>query len=266
MNKKYLEILKNRYKVILYCQIGRTLDLAEFSINSAIENAGIEFDKDFQIIFVCWKTEHHVYEWLDKNNYAYFDMEYDEGMGFLWNLYKGWNIGYELGYKISDFVCPIATDHAFAPNWLINLLKNGKQNRIVNCKLIEPGTLPTLHSAVNLGLTTKDEFNYKKWEQVYSYYLKHYENKIVFDDCIPNERGGAYGHRLDAMPFLCHKDVWEKIGPMAQVLLQNNLTGDTDFFNRAKMSGVEIVKALDAISYHCGGVETQLNKKKNIYT
>ena len=45
-----------------------------------------------------------------------------------------------------------------------------------------------------------------------------------------------------------------------------NVTGDTDFFNRCKSGKVEVVKSLDAISYHCGGLETRINEKKGIYT
>ena len=46
----------------------------------------------------------------------------------------------------------------------------------------------------------------------------------------------------------------------------NNITGDTDFFNRCKAGGVNVIKALDAISYHCGGLEATKNKKDGVYT
>jgi len=36
-------------------------------------------------------------------------MEYDEGKGFLWNLYKGWNLGHDVGFKYANYVVPIAT-------------------------------------------------------------------------------------------------------------------------------------------------------------
>jgi UDPglucose 6-dehydrogenase len=42
--------------------------------------------------------------------------------------------------------------------------------------------------------------------------------------------------------------------------MKDGTTGDTDFFNRCRAGGVEIVKALNSISYHCGGIETYRNE------
>ena len=256
-------------KVILYCQIGGSLDMADFSITRAIENAGLEYKKEFDIFFICWKTPDKTYKWLQDNNYKYVDMKYDEGKGFLWNLYKGWNLGYEVGYNHGDYICPIATDHSFYKNWLANLLKNGKENRIVNCKLIEPGTLPTLHTARNFGLTTEEDF---KEEEFLTFAEELYEqgkDKLVMS-------AAEHGHRLDAMPFLVPRDVWDRFGPMNKWSVNNSpdprneyvmdITGDTDFFNRCESGGVEVTKALDAISYHCGGIETKRNQSQGIYT
>jgi len=257
-------------KVVMYCQIGGAIDMAEFSINSAIENAGLPVE-DFDLVFICWKTPPKTYEWLKKNNYKYVDMKYDEGRGFLWNLYKGWNLGYKIGLEHADFICPIATDHAFYTNWLKNLLKHGKENRIVNCKLIEPGTISTLHTYINLGLTVEQEFQQEKFDQFCGFLMEGKEDKLVIEDIdglYHQNRGigGTYGHRLDAMPFLVHRSVWNKFGPMNQGLNIYGTTGDTDFFDRCRMGGVEIAKSLDAISYHCGGAETKRNQAQGIYT
>ena len=219
-------------KVVMYCQIGGSIDMAEFAINGefgAIKNAGLS-DEDFDIVFICWKTPEHTYKWLNDNNFKYVEMEYDEGKGFLWNLYKGWNYGYEVGLEHTDYICPIATDHAFHKNWLANLLKHGKENRIVNCKLIEPGTLETLHTARNLGKTIEGEFKGDEFVE----FCESLEtpDELVFEGCNPSFRGGTYGHRLDAMPFLLHRSVWENFGPMNLTLDEHRITGDTNFFNR----------------------------------
>lgn len=234
-------------KVVLYCQVGKAIDMLDFSIEQAISNSGM-IKEDFDIVMICWRTSEEVYDYIKKKNFKYVDMKYDSDKDFLWNLYKGWNLGYEIGFKHADYVCPIATDHAFHKNWLKNLHSWVKPNRIVNCKLIEPGTLPTLHTSVNLGLTLPNEFQQEKFLKISEALLDH--------NLVDNE--DKYGHRLDAMPFICPKDVWERFGPMAQTMI-NNITGDTDFFNRCKNGGVEITKALDSISYHCGGLETRRN-------
>ena len=258
-------------KVVMYCQIGGSIDMAEFAINGeygALKNTGLP-DEDFDIVFICWKTPAHTYEWLKKNNFKYVEMEYDEGKGFLHNLYKGWNFGYTVGFEHgADFICPIATDHAFHKNWLKNLLKHGKDNRIVNCKLIEPGTLPSLHTTRNFGPTINGEFNPSGFVDFCNSLEK---NELVFDNIngLFHENwgvGGTYGHRLDAMPFLTPKDVWDRFGPMLHTTNQYGTTGDTDFFDRCRVGGVEITKSLDAISYHCGGLETRRNQSNGIYT
>lgn len=254
-------------KVVMYCQLGGAIDMADFSVSRAIENSGMD-EQDFDIVFICWKTPRHSYKWLSDNNYKYVDMIYDEGKGFLWNLYKGWNYGYEVGFKYADYICPIATDHSFHKDWLKNLIKNCKENRIVNCKLIEPGTLPSLHTTRNLGSTIEGQFDQKAFE-LFADSVS--EDKLVFDNIgglyhQNNGIGGSYGHRLDAMPFVVPRGVWEKFGPMKKILNEYGTTGDTDFFDRCRVGGVEVTKALDAISYHSGGVETKRNQLVGLYT
>lgn len=252
-------------KVGLYCQLGGALDMANFSIKSAINNAGLP-KEEIELIFVTWKSKPYVYEWLKVNNFKYYEMPYDEGKGFLWNLYKGWNAGYEQLFPHVPLVCPIATDHYFYNNWLKNLVKNCKDNRIVNCKLVEPGILETLHTSKNYGVTVEGQFRKEEFDTWAEKFVQDHKDKLVFDDCIPNDKGGKYGHRLDAMPFVVPLDVWKKFGPMLQTLDQFGITGDTNFFNRCKAGGVEITKALDAISYHSGGAETARNRAEGIYT
>jgi len=236
-------------KIVLYCQVGKAVDMLDFSISDAITKAGMP-KEDFDIFFICWKTSPEVYEYLKKKNYKIVEMEYDADKDFLWNLYKGWNFGYEVGFKYADYICPIATDHAFYDDWLKKLFEWAKPNRIVNCKLIEPGTLPSLHTTMDLGLTLPEQF---KKEEFISLAKSLYKNELVDDD-------KEYGHRLDAMPFILPKDVWERFGPMLKTLNKKKITGDTDFFDRCKKGGVEIVKALNSISYHCGGLETRRNE------
>ena len=40
----------NNPKVVMYCQIGNSLDMAKFSIKSAIENSGMK-EEDIDILF-----------------------------------------------------------------------------------------------------------------------------------------------------------------------------------------------------------------------
>lgn len=235
-------------KIVLYCQVGKAVDMLDFALNSALKNAGMP-KEDFDIFMICWKTSDEVYEYLREKKFKYIDMDYDSDKDFLWNLYKGWNLGLDEGFKHANYVCPIATDHAFYKDWLKNLYAWAKPNRIVNCKLIEPGTLHTIHIIKNLGVTTEGSFREKEFIELCESIYKH--------ELITDEK--KYGRRLDAMPWICSKDVWERFGPQSPILI-NKITGDVDFFNRIKDGGVENTKALDSISYHCGGLETRSNK------
>jgi hypothetical protein len=124
---------------------------------------------------------------------------------------------------------------------------------------------------MNLGLTTEEEFEQDTFDRLCNLLIQDNTDTLVVEDIqgpYHENRGlgGSYGHRLDAMPFLVPRDVWDRFGPMNQILNQYGITGDTDFFDRCKMGGVEITKSLDAISYHCGGAETERNKTKGVYT
>ena len=255
-------------KIVMYCQIGRYLEEAEFSVTSAIENAGMS-EEDFDIVFLTWKSSDEAHQWLKDKNYKSVEIGYDEGKGFLWNLYRGWNAGYPIALEHADYVCPIATDHYFHKNWLANLYKNCAENTIVNCKLIEPGNQYSIHTCRNFGVTNYSEFKMDEWNPFADALYEAAEGQVATDEV-------AYGHRFDAMPFALSRDVWERFGPMNKFSVDNspdpmgiyvnNITGDTDFFNRCKAGGVNVIKALDAISYHCGGLEATKNKKDGVYT
>ena len=62
-------------KVVLYCQVGKATDMLDFSINQAINNAGLP-KEDFDIFMICWRTS-EVYEYLGKRNFKYVDMKHD---------------------------------------------------------------------------------------------------------------------------------------------------------------------------------------------
>jgi hypothetical protein len=138
-------------------------------------------------------------------------------------------------------------------------MKHNKPNRLTNCKLIESGVMPSLHSTINLGATLDGEFKQDKFDKFCDYLMIDGRGKLAVNEL-------AYGHRFDASPFLMPKDVWENYGPWNLTLDSRGITGDTAFFDKCRESGVEIVKSLDAISYHYGAAETVRNQKKGVYT
>lgn len=243
-------------KVCVAMPLGKSLDLARFSVASLINNAGLEFKKEFDLIFITCKTSNEVFSWIKENNYACVDVPYIENGGFIKNLYNWWNTGHDESLKKAEYAINVGSDHAYYKDWLKNMILWARPNRIVNCKLIEPGCLPSLHTTMNLGRTTYNEFNQTLFHQLCQ---AIYKDELITDEV-------AYGHRLDASPYAIPKDVWERFGPMIDYIRPDGITGDTDLFDRMRLGGVEITKALNSISYHCGGLETQQGNSEKRYT
>jgi hypothetical protein len=184
-------------------------------------------------------------------DYPIFDLNQNISKGFLHNLYTAWNTGYEIGFERgADYVIPMGSDHSFYHNWAKYLVEYAAPNRIVNCKLIESGNCPSLHTCRNFGPTTYEGFAQEEFDRFC---------KSIWQDRLVMSKH-EYTHRLDAMPMLVPRDVWERFGPMRKDLNPKDITGDTDFFDRCEAGGVEITKSLASISYHVGAAETKRNQ------
>lgn len=254
---------QTNFKLIITCQVGKSLDLAKFAIASAIENAGMEFRKDFEICFICWRTSEEVYEWLNDCGYWYVDMPCEDfsEIGFVKTLYRGWRLGHEIAYSRSEYHVPIATDHYFFPGWLWELYKWAHPQRLISCTLIEPGP-QTLHPMCNLGMTTPDEFNYGLAEKVF---------EEVYTDQLIEDKYDGYYHldhgidssgriRQDAMPFVTSKWIWENVAEMGHGFNDLGVTSDSAWYDDVRHSGkAKCYRSCGSVSYHFGGVETKRN-------
>lgn len=258
-----VNVPKNRLKVALSCQVGKHLDLAKFAIDSAIANSGMIFREDFDICFICWKTSNEVYQWLEDNKFWYIvlDWEKETDQSFHHLLYNGWRAGYEQAYEFSDFHVPIATDHYFFHNWLINLYKHRTDLGIVSATLVERGHTFSLHPKCDLGITAEGEFDYDKAAQVFS--------MLFLDKRVEDKYNGRYhidhgidkdgNVRMDGMPFIISDLTYDLIGPMPD-FNQYGTTGDTAMFDKCIDMDFPRYLSRSSISYHVGAVETNRNK------
>jgi hypothetical protein len=252
-------------KVLLTCQIGKSLDLAKFAINSAIKNSGMRLGFDYDICFICWKTSDEVYKWLDNNALMHvtLDWESDPDQSFHHLLYNGWRAGYEIAYQYSDYHVPIATDHYFFKDWLKNLYADRVEEGIVSCTLVERGKCFSLHPTCDLGLTTNEDFDFEKAEKVYEILFDNgrvediYDGKYHLDHGIQRIKGNTV-IRQDAMPFIISKKTYDKVGPMKD-FDEFGTTGDTVMFQDVKSCGMKLYRSRGSISYHVGAVETNRN-------
>jgi hypothetical protein len=254
-------------KISLTCQVGKSLDLAKFAIKYAIENSGMEFKKDFDICFICWKTSDEVYQWLVSEGHWYItiDCESEADQSFHNLLYNGFRSTYEIAYKYSDYHVPIATDHYFFKDWLKNLYNDRVEEGIVSCTLVERGKCFSLHPTCDLGLTTDEDFDFNKADKVYDILFDNvrvedtYNGKYHLDHGMQRINGNLV-IRQDAMPFIISQKTYNKVGPMKN-FDEYGTTGDTAMFQDVKSCGMKLYRSGSSLSYHVGGVETKRNEE-----
>ncbi|MCD6139051.1 MAG: hypothetical protein J7J91_10915 [Deltaproteobacteria bacterium] len=223
-------------KVVIYCPVADEIEMFRFATRYALENAGTECEF---VAVIDSITSREVRDYIREKGYSTLEVKGERG-DWLYNLYACWNRGYDAFYEYNaDVVVPFGVDHAFYKGWLKYLVKYVKPNRIVNCKLIESGRLPSIHECRDFGEPVEGRFKLKEFYE--------YCERIWRDELVTDER--SYGRRFDAMPFAVPKEVWELYGPMPKRIV-DGVTGDTYFFNRCRENGVEIVKSLGSISYH----------------
>jgi len=227
-------------KLAVYMPIGKNLEMFKFSTTLLFQNAGF---KDWVFIpIVDSYTSKEVMDYIKENEWEPYNAKEIEGDWYAKHV-NLWNEGYNASFNNFDaeYVIPTGADHAYYFDFLKYLMKYAKPNRIVNCKLIEPGLMFTVHTAVNFGFPTFNEF------QLEDFYI--FCKQIWKDELITDEK--AYGRRLDAMPMVIPRDVWERFGPM-KTFIDKGKPHDVDFFDRAKEGGVENTKSLGAVGYHWG--------------
>ena len=211
--------------------IANELNWLKFSISSAIENAGMKCE----IIATGWNIPKESKEWMEDNGIPFF--EFKDQNDFLANLYKGWNLGFEKAN--TEIVVPFGSDQAFYKNWLINLVKHVKRDRIIFCNLIESGVLPSRHIVKNFGLTP-ETFKKKDFEKF---------AKSISEDKLktPEEAGLLYRgeYRLDCKPMALYRDVYLWLGGEPPVA-----GGDVVFIDNAIKAGIKMFQAANSISYH----------------
>lgn len=226
------------------------LDMLKFSTEMAIENAGTD---EIYYLIVLWNPTTEVLDYLGELSEKYVDKigctiyKTDKSLSFIENLRNCFNLGFEDGFKVNDYVCGINTDMAFYENWLINLVKYADKDSIINCRQIEPN--PTIHHELgNFGNTVVDEFRNDDWKMFCS---RIYEDKLISEEEW-KERIGNKGARSDATPHLIHKSVWKMVGPW-----QVKMLADVTWFDRAKLLGIKNMTSLGSIVYHRGAIESR---------
>jgi len=212
--------------------IANELNWLKFSVKNALENAGMECDMGA----VGWNIPKESKEWLEKEGITC--LEYKDKGNFMSNLYYGWNLGFYAAQ--TEIVVPFGTDQAFYKDWLKNLVKHARKDRIIFCNLIEAGFLPSRHIVKNFGSCPEDF----KREEFEKFAASISENKLKR----PEEVGLIYKgqYRLDCKPMAVFRDTYIWLGgePVTPT------GGDTVFIDNAIKHGIKCFQAADSIVYH----------------
>jgi len=227
-------------RVVIYTIVNE-LSWAKFSIENALKYAGMKCE----VITTGWRIPKETKQWVEEQGFPCYEFP-DKG-NFLTNLYTGWRMGFE---KAPDgsIVVPFGTDQAFYKNWLINLVKYVKKDRIIFCNLIEAGVLPSRHTCINFGLTP-EEF---REEEFFIYCSSIYEDRLK----TPEEAGLLVHHpvkgtiyRPDCKPMALYRELYIELGGEPREII-NGVTGDVYFIDKAVDNGIKLYQSAGSISYH----------------
>ena len=234
--------------------IGKDIEMLKYCTNNLIKRSGLEFRKDWDLFIVCgWNTSQECYDYIEKMGFNKIQISIPENQYWFQSIYDCWNACYKPFEVFPEIEIMITTgsDQVFYYNFLKNLTQFSAPDNIINCRLIERGYCPSIHLTVDFGKVGQD-FKIQGFDKYCSVISK---NKVITEQ--------ELGHRADAMPFTVHRKVWEKFkdsvtNNLMVPLTEQGITGDTDFFDKARAGGIKILKCCNAISYHMGGGETKM--------
>jgi len=237
--------------------VSEALEMLKFSSEQLITNAGTD---NFDYIIVGWNTTPQVDRCIEQLGEKFkeshpglrvirVDHETIKDIGYVPNLRAMINVGFNKAFELNEYGGLVNTDQAFYKDWLVNLVKHCNPKHMVTSTLIEAGR--TRHHRADFGLTEYGSFNLGSFNSLCRRIIQ--PDKLI----TATEREGIWGDpgykNIESLPYLFHRDMWEKAGPWELTLTSG--TPDVNFFDKAHACGFEFVMSGDSIAYHVGGVE-----------
>lgn len=238
--------------------VSTAYQMMHFSDTSLFRHAG---HMNFDYIVVKWlasrEIEHYLEHQLPKviqenspiEGVALHVVEHqtDPSVGYVPNLRAMMNEGFQRGFELNEYCGLVNTDCYFGPNWLRNLVKNAKPNRVINSFHITAATAPKPVAGIlteNLGPPIARQFNARRFVRLYD---THYADDLVIapeDDY----------RQCATMPYLFHRDYWKSCGPW-ELTVTDGQPPDMRFFTRIRDAGAEYAMTHGSIVYHHEAVE-----------
>ena len=221
------------FKVVVVCLIYKSTKYLEFVLNSFNRHT-----TDAELLFIANDATDKVKNYLTRNkiNHLVFDNK-DKDEHYIKRVYRAWNFGGS--HADGDIIVFVNSDMAFSENWLENLLKNLKKDRIVTSRLVESGKLESGKTAIskNFGKSYK-EFDQSRFED---FAKEIREDRIL--------KGGLF------MPCAIYKDIFVKSGgyPIGNTVKKSGkvISGDWIYFYKTlNAMNIKHYTVADSIVYH----------------
>jgi len=246
--------------ITIVCLVYKSIEYADFTIENIYKYTPMLKTGEAEFIFIANNATDEVKKHLKEKNYNHIVRDYEcpsdqtlNHWGFakpayIHEVYSAYNLGIEIS---KDIVCLVATDMAYSPDWLENLLKRLKYNTVVTSKLVETtennpyGVFrnPRTGSGAHFGLFGGRISDFREEE-----FLKFVEEKKIDD----TEIGG--GHQ----PLLMYKWQAELVGMYPEGNLAGykrnwnrvEQYGDDNLMTKLLSNGINFITSLDSIVYH----------------
>ena len=230
-----------RVSVVNFCSTA--LDMLKFSTEMLRKFAGTD---DYDYLVVTWNPSPDVQEYLDLHR-EIIQVAYqtDPQRAYVPNLRLMFNLGFDAGYLSNDYVCIVNTDMAFGRDWLKNLVLRTSEEIIPNSLHISPIKGRNIVTA-DFGIPTIGTFDLAGFWKLHD---RLFSSKVETVE----DRGGWDANQT--MPYVVHRQWWEKCGPWRAEHIIGTEPPDRQFFRRIHEAGGKYILCHDSICYHHEAVE-----------
>lgn len=245
--------------------------MMRFSDESLFKNADYN---DFDYVIVKWLPSPDVVEYLAELpeiakqhcpgcSVHVLTHQTDSTIGYVPNLRAMMNEGFAYGFAINEYCGLTNTDVYHGPGWLSGLIRYAAPTRVVNSQHITAVPASVMDHPLrgiineNLGVPEPESFNLTRFTELWQHY---WEPRILTS----TEINGLGGYRQCAtMPYLFHRQYWEKCGPWETTLNADPTRApDRRFFDRINDAGAEFALSLESVIYHHEAVERRRTRPK----
>ena len=251
---------------LIYCSV----DWLEFEYAELLKVSKNFAEGSIEILFVANNPTPEVLSFLKENLIPHIvsDTQRSSDEWFINYVYRGYNEGVKAAQ--GEYVFLTNSDMAYASGCLQSLLREASSNRLLTSRLVELGRLQSGQYGIEKDFgAVPSRFRRRQFES--------YASEIREPQ---QAEGGLY------MPLLVSKETFLELGgyPEGNLSLdslsgyldtgvvntyalqgEQCIPGDTTFFQRAKLSGVQHHTLFDSISYHFqAGERTSESKKSRV--